>query len=148
MEILRREFVYIWYYFSIQLEQVFFYWVVGMVIGSAVSVFGKGDLFRLPGLGKEKTGSFGTDPCQSAGNRLPTVHVWDDPDCRVLLPERHEGRYTGVFYDEFYSPESSAADHKRHSGAGGVSSEIFIQLTGWDRSRTMREIFLQGQKLF
>ena len=41
MDILRREFIYIWYYFIIQLEQVFFYWVVGMVMGSAVSVFGK-----------------------------------------------------------------------------------------------------------
>lgn len=44
MEILRREFIYIWYYFSIQLEQVFFYWVLGMVIGSAISVFGKGKI--------------------------------------------------------------------------------------------------------
>lgn len=41
MDILRREFIYIWYYFSVQFEQIFVWWVLGMVIGSAVSVFGK-----------------------------------------------------------------------------------------------------------
>lgn len=41
MEIIRREFIYIWYYFTIQLEQIFRWWVLGMVIGSAVSVFAK-----------------------------------------------------------------------------------------------------------
>ena len=41
MEIIRREFIYIWYYFAIQLEQIFRWWVLGMVIGSAVSVFAK-----------------------------------------------------------------------------------------------------------
>lgn len=40
-DVLRREAVYLWYYFSIQLGQVFRYWVLGMVLGSAVSVFAK-----------------------------------------------------------------------------------------------------------
>ncbi len=31
-EVLHREFVYIWYYFTIQLRQIFPYWVMGMVI--------------------------------------------------------------------------------------------------------------------
>lgn len=41
MEILRREGVYLWYYFSLQLSQIFRYWVLGMVLGSAISVFAK-----------------------------------------------------------------------------------------------------------
>jgi len=40
-EALRRELVYIWYYFSIQLEQIFWYWILGMTLGSLISVFGK-----------------------------------------------------------------------------------------------------------
>ena len=39
--VLRREFVYIWYYFDLQLRQIFFYWVAGMAIGSFISVFAK-----------------------------------------------------------------------------------------------------------
>lgn len=38
-ETLHREFVYLWYYFELQLGQIFPYWVLGMVLGSVVSVF-------------------------------------------------------------------------------------------------------------
>lgn len=41
MEALRREFVYFSYYFMVQLEQIFPYWILGMLLGSAVSVFMK-----------------------------------------------------------------------------------------------------------
>ena len=41
LEILHREFVYIWYYFDLQVHQIFWYWIVGIVIGSCVSVFAK-----------------------------------------------------------------------------------------------------------
>lgn len=38
---LRREFIYLSYYFMVQLEQIFPYWILGMLLGSAVSVFVK-----------------------------------------------------------------------------------------------------------
>lgn len=38
---IRRESIYLWYYFSVQLEQIAPYWILGIVIGSMVSVFGK-----------------------------------------------------------------------------------------------------------
>ena len=47
IDILQREFVYLWYYFEVQLEQVFRFWVLGMLIGSAVSVFGKNLIHNL-----------------------------------------------------------------------------------------------------
>lgn len=37
-----REFVYIRYYFMVQLRQIAFCWVLGMVIGSLLSVFAGG----------------------------------------------------------------------------------------------------------
>jgi uncharacterized membrane protein YraQ (UPF0718 family) len=40
-ETLQRHFIYFWYYFSIQFQQIFWYWLIGMAIGSLVSVFGK-----------------------------------------------------------------------------------------------------------
>ena len=39
--IIKRELIYIWYYFEVQLGQIFWYWVIGMAIGSLVSVFAK-----------------------------------------------------------------------------------------------------------
>lgn len=60
LEMLHREFVYISYYFSVQLEQIFRYWVLGMLIGSLVSIFAKDyihNLFRS--LGEKKLGFLG-----------------------------------------------------------------------------------------
>ena len=46
-DLLRREAVYIWYYFDLQFRQIVWYWVLGMVIGSAVSVFAKDRIHGL-----------------------------------------------------------------------------------------------------
>jgi len=63
IEILRREFIYLWYYFTVQLEQIFPYWLLGMVIGSVVSVFGKERINQLFGsLRDKKMGVFGIVP--------------------------------------------------------------------------------------
>lgn len=45
--VLNREFVYLWYYFDIQLRQIFWYWVIGMAIGSLISVFAKDKIHGL-----------------------------------------------------------------------------------------------------
>lgn len=72
MEILRREIIYIWYYFSIQIEQVFFYWVLGMTIGSAISVFGKETIHgAFQSLGKKKLGILGMVPASLLGIASP-----------------------------------------------------------------------------
>lgn len=47
IEVLRREIVYIWYYFDLQFRQIFWYWVLGMAIGSAISVFAKDRIHGL-----------------------------------------------------------------------------------------------------
>ena len=41
LDLLHREWVYLWYYFTLQFSQIFRYWVLGMVLGSAISVFAK-----------------------------------------------------------------------------------------------------------
>ena len=54
IEILRREAVYLWYYFSVQLGQIFWYWVLGMVIGSAASFMLTGPATKITNLGALK----------------------------------------------------------------------------------------------
>lgn len=46
-EIIQREAVYLWYYFDFQLRQIFWYWVLGILLGSAVSVFAKNSIHTL-----------------------------------------------------------------------------------------------------
>ena len=47
IEILHREAVYLWYYFSLQLSQIFRYWALGCVLGSLISVFAKEHIHGL-----------------------------------------------------------------------------------------------------
>ena len=72
MEILHREAIYLWYYFTIQLEQIFEYWILGMMVGSLVSVFLKDhihDFFRA--LGDKRLGVLGVFVASALGIASP-----------------------------------------------------------------------------
>jgi len=47
VEILQREFVYLSFYFTVQLNQILPYWIVGLLLGSAISVFLKSRIHGL-----------------------------------------------------------------------------------------------------
>ena len=71
-EIVKRESIYIWYYFDVQLRQIFWYWVLGMVIGSAISVFAKDHIHGLFARMKgTKWGLFGIVPACLLGIASP-----------------------------------------------------------------------------
>jgi uncharacterized membrane protein YraQ (UPF0718 family) len=68
VEIIKREFIYLWYYFDIQLRQIAGYWILGIVLGSAISVFGKEKIHSLfAGLQGKKLGVLGIIPASLIG---------------------------------------------------------------------------------
>ena len=72
IDILQREWVYFWYYFTLQLKQIFPYWVLGMVLGSVISVFAKErihGLFRK--MGDTRLGVLGIIPASILGIASP-----------------------------------------------------------------------------
>ncbi|TCK89105.1 hypothetical protein EDC19_2519 [Natranaerovirga hydrolytica] len=72
LEILHREWVYLWYYFTIQFQQIFQYWLLGMAIGSVVSVFGKERISLIfERLSEKKLGLFGIVPACILGIASP-----------------------------------------------------------------------------
>jgi uncharacterized membrane protein YraQ (UPF0718 family) len=72
VEVLKREFIYIWYYFSIQLEQIFGYWALGMILGSFISVFGKEKIHAMfSALREKKLGFLGVIPASLLGIASP-----------------------------------------------------------------------------
>jgi uncharacterized membrane protein YraQ (UPF0718 family) len=71
-EILKREFIYLWYYFSIQFEQIVWYWIFGMALGSLISVFGKEKIHALfVKMRDTKMGIFGIIPASLLGIASP-----------------------------------------------------------------------------
>lgn len=72
IDLLHREFVYISYYFMVQLRQIAFYWMLGMVIGSLVSVFAKDAIHKcFAGLKDKKWGVWGIIPSSLLGIASP-----------------------------------------------------------------------------
>ena len=72
LEVIEREFIYISYYFMVQLRQIFVYWVAGMVIGSLVSVFAKNAIHSpFGGLKDKKMGIWGVIPASLLGTLSP-----------------------------------------------------------------------------
>lgn len=70
--ILRRELIYFWYYFSVQLEQIFPYWVLGMVLGSAISVFAKDSIHKMfRSIQGKRLGALGVIPASALGIASP-----------------------------------------------------------------------------
>ena len=71
-QVIRREFIYIWYYFDVQFRQIFLYWVIGILIGSTISVFLKDrihGLFRR--MGSSRLGILGLIPASLLGIASP-----------------------------------------------------------------------------
>ena len=70
--VLRRECIYIWYYFEIQFRQICWYWILGMLIGSFVSVFAKSRIHGIfAGMKDKKWGLFGIIPACLLGIASP-----------------------------------------------------------------------------
>ena len=70
--VLRRETIYIWYYFEIQFRQIFRYWILGMLIGSFISVFAKDKIHGIfAGMKDKKWGLFGIIPTCLLGIASP-----------------------------------------------------------------------------
>ena len=72
IDILHREFVYVWYYFTLQFQQIFQYYVLGIVLGSVISVFVKDHIHGLfRALGDKKLGVLGVIPASILGIASP-----------------------------------------------------------------------------
>ena len=72
LEVLHREFIYIWYYFEIQFRQICWYWILGMLIGSLISVFAKDRIHGIfAGIKDKKWGLFGIIPACLLGIASP-----------------------------------------------------------------------------
>ena len=72
LDTLRREWVYLWYYLTVQMEQIVPYYLVGILIGSVISVFGKGKIHAaFSRMGRRKLGALGLIPASALGIASP-----------------------------------------------------------------------------
>lgn len=85
LEIIHREAIYLWYYFDLQFRQIFWYWVVGIVIGSCVSVFAKNWIHKAAEwVGKRVPGIFGLIFASALGIASPLCMYGTIPICAAF----------------------------------------------------------------
>lgn len=72
LEIIQREYIYLRYYFILQLRQIAQYWALGIILGSVISVFAKEHIHKLfYKLGDKKLGVLGVIPASMLGIASP-----------------------------------------------------------------------------
>ena len=72
MGMIQREWTYLWYYFELQLRQILPYWVLGILIGSVISVFAAGKIHGMVcNLSGKKLGVLGIIPASILGVASP-----------------------------------------------------------------------------
>ena len=92
LSVLKREFIYVSSYFMIQLRQILPYWIMGMVLGSVISVFVKDKIHgAVTKLGEHKLGVFGIVIASILGIASPALHVWHNPACGIVFAQGHPG---------------------------------------------------------
>lgn len=77
--------VYLWYYFDLQLRQIFVYWVVGILLGSAISVFLKDRIHGLfRSMSDSRFGLLGLIPASLLGIASPLCLYGTVPLCASI----------------------------------------------------------------
>ena len=98
LDIFRREAVYLFYYFDLQLRQIAAYWVLGIIVGSCVSVFAKGWIHAAAeGLGKKLPGCLGLVFASALGVASPLCMYGTIPICAAFSKKGIKDDFLAAF---------------------------------------------------
>lgn len=97
-DIIKREAIYLWYYFDIQLRQIFWYWVFGILLGSAISVFAKKWIHAAAEfLGKKIPGIIGLFFASALGIASPLCMYGTIPICAAFSKKGVKDDFLAAF---------------------------------------------------
>lgn len=95
---LQREAVYLWYYLSLQIEQLAPYWLLGIALGSVVSVFGRRYIHgAFAKLGTRKMGVLGVIPASLLGIASPLCMYGTIPIAASFSEQGVQDDYLAAF---------------------------------------------------
>ncbi len=95
---IQREAVYLWYYLDIQIRQIAPYWALGIVLGSAVSVFGKKYIHgAFAKIGRKKMGCLGVIPASLLGIASPLCMYGTIPIAASFSEQGVQDDYLAAF---------------------------------------------------
>lgn len=99
MEFLQRELIYLWYYTDVQLRQIFFYWLIGILIGSFISVFAKEKItILMSNTNEKKWGLLGLIPSCILGIASPLCMYGTIPIAASFAKKGMREDYIATFF--------------------------------------------------
>lgn len=107
-EWIKSQSIYFWYYFDIQFRQIFIYWVIGIIIGSIISVFAKDKINKLfEKIQDKKLGIFGIFIASILGILSPLCMYGTIPIAASFSKNGMRDDMIRSIYDEFYIIKST-----------------------------------------
>ncbi|MBD5443054.1 MAG: permease [Treponema sp.] len=98
LEVIKREAIYLWYYFDIQLRQIVWYWVLGILLGSAISVFAKSRIHQAAEfLGQRVPGIVGLIFASALGIASPLCMYGTIPICAAFSKKGIQNDFLAAF---------------------------------------------------
>ncbi len=98
LDIIRQEATWLWYYADLQFRQLVWYWLLGMALGSLVSVFAKAGICRLClRLGQRLTGPLGWVVASLLGIASPLCMYGTIPLCASFAQRGLKEDFLGAF---------------------------------------------------
>lgn len=97
LDILSREFTYLWYYFVVQVEQILPFWIIGIIVGSFISVFAKDKIHELFKKLDKKLGIIGILIASILGILSPLCMYGTIPIVAALALKGMRQDYLGAF---------------------------------------------------
>ncbi|MDO5388075.1 MAG: permease [Clostridia bacterium] len=97
-EIIKREAIYLLYYFEIQIKQILPYWAFGIVLGSIISVFAKNKILKaVESLNNTRLGTLGVIPASLLGIASPLCMYGTIPIAASLAKLKMREDWIGAF---------------------------------------------------
>ena len=98
IDLIKKEAIYLWYYIDIQFRQIFIYWLVGMILGSFISVFAKYKIHNAILNTKDKSwGLLGIIPATLLGVISPLCMYGTIPLAAALKKSGVREDYIAIF---------------------------------------------------
>ena len=148
-DVLRREFVYLWYYFTILIEQIGPYWVAGILIGSAISVVGKDKLLRMvDSLQVHNLGLFGIVPASILGIASPLCMYGTIPVAATCANKGMREDWLAAFMMSSVLLNPQLAVYSAALGKTVLTIRIIVSILTGIAAGLLVHLFYKGKRFF
>ena len=148
-EVIKEQLIYFWYYFDIQVRQIFWYWIIGIVIGSIISVFAKDKIHSLfMKIKDKKLGIIGTFIASILGGLSPLCMYGTIPISAAFSKNGMEDDWLASFMMSSILLNPQLLIYTARLGTNALLIRLNIGILGGFFAGILVRIFFKNKKFF